>query len=150
MRSLITSVRNELVKSTGSGSMTMLSQMGINTVQTTGLLELDSAKWDKAVAKNAGDIAKVFTGDNGLIKRMTAATDAYAGTGGILASRTTSLNDKLTDLTDQQEALDRRIESLTTTLSAKYNAMDTLVAQLNATSSSVMTTLNAMNNRKDD
>jgi flagellar hook-associated protein 2 len=56
----------------------------------------------------------------------------------------------LTDLTDQQEALDRRIESLTTTLSAKYNAMDTLVAQLNATSSSVMTTLNAMNNRKDD
>lgn len=150
MRSLITSVRNELVKSTGSGSMTMLSQMGINTVQTTGLLELDSAKWDKAVAKNAGEIAKVFTGDNGLIKRMTAATDAYAGTGGILASRTTSLNDKLTDLTDQQEALDRRIESLTTTLSAKYNAMDTLVAQLNATSSSVMTTLNAMNNRKDD
>ena len=150
MRSLITSVRNELVKSTGSGSMTMLSQMGINTVQTTGLLELDSAKWDKAVAKNAGEIAKVFTGDNGLIKRMTAATDAYAGAGGILASRTTSLNDKLTDLTDQQEALDRRIESLTTTLSAKYNAMDTLVAQLNATSSSVMTTLNAMNNRDDD
>jgi flagellar hook-associated protein 2 len=150
MRSLITSVRNELVKSTGSGSMTMLSQMGINTVQTTGLLELDSTKWDKAVAKNAGEIAKVFTGDNGLIKRMTTATDAYAGTGGILASRTTSLNDKLTDLTDQQEALDRRIESLTTTLSAKYNAMDTLVAQLNATSSSVMTTLNAMNNRKND
>ncbi len=150
MRSLITSVRNELVKSTGSGSMTMLSQMGINTVQTTGLLELDSAKWDKAVAKNAGDIAKVFTGDDGLIKRMTKATDAYAGTAGILASRTTSLNDKLTDLTDQQEALDRRIESLTTSLSAKYNAMDTLVAKLNATGSSVMTTLNAMNNRKDD
>lgn len=150
MRSLITSVRNELVKSTGSGNMTMLSQMGINTVQTTGLLELDSAKWDKAVVKYAADIAKVFTGDNGLIKRMTQTTDAYAGAAGILASRTTSLNEKLTDLTGQQEALDRRIESLTTTLSAKYNAMDTLVAQLNATSSSVMTTLNAMNNRKDN
>lgn len=150
MRALVTSVRNELVRSSGSGSMTMLSQMGINTVQTTGLLELDSAKWDKAVAKNPADIAKVFTGDNGLIKRMTKATDAYAGTTGILASRTTSLNAKLTDLTDQQEALDRRIETLTTTLSAKYNAMDTLVAKLNATSSSVMTTLNAMNNKKDN
>ena len=142
MRALVTSVRNELV--------TMLSQMGINTVQTTGLLELDSAKWDKAVAKNPADIAKVFTGDTGLIKRMTQATDAYAGTAGILASRTTNLSAQLTDLTEQQEALDRRIESLTTTLSAKYNAMDSLVAKLNATSSSVMTTLNAMNNRDDD
>ena len=150
MRALVTSVRNELVRSSGSGSMTMLSQMGINTVQTTGLLELDSAKWDKAVAKNPADIAKVFTGDTGLIKRMTQATDAYAGTAGILASRTTNLSAQLTDLTEQQEALDRRIESLTTTLSAKYNAMDSLVAKLNATSSSVMTTLNAMNNRDDD
>jgi flagellar hook-associated protein 2 len=150
MRALVSSVRNELVKSTGSGSMTMLSQMGINTDQKTGLLALDSTKWDKAVAKNAGDIAKVFTGNNGLLKRMTTATESYAGTTGILASRTKNLNETLTDLTKQQAALDRRIENLTTTLTAKYNAMDTLVAKLNATSSSVMTTLNAMNNKKDD
>jgi flagellar hook-associated protein 2 len=81
---------------------------------------------------------------------MTKATDAYAGTTGILAARTTNLNNNLTDLTKQQDTLDRRIDSLTTTLSAKYNAMDTLVAQLNATSSSVMTTLNAMNNAKNN
>lgn len=150
MRSLVSSVRNELVKSSSSGTLTMLSQMGINTVQTTGLLELDSAKWDKAVAKSPGDIAKVFTGADGLISRMTKATDAYVGTTGILAARTTNLNNNLTDLTKQQDTLDRRIDSLTTTLSAKYNAMDTLVAQLNATSSSVMTTLNAMNNAKNN
>lgn len=150
MRALVSSVRNELVKSSGSGGMTMLSQMGINTDQKTGLLALDDTKWNKAVASNASDIAKVFTGDNGLIKRMTAATESYAGTSGILASRTNNLNEKLTDLTKQQEALNRRIENLTTTLTAKYNAMDTLVAKLNATSSSVMSTLNAMNNSDDD
>lgn len=150
MRALVSSVRNELVKSSGSGSMTMLSQMGINTDQKTGLLALDDSKWNKAVASNASDIAKVFTGDNGLIKRMTAATESYTGTSGILASRTKNLNEKLTDLTKQQEALDRRIENLTTTLTAKYNAMDTLVAKLNATSSSVMSTLNAMNKKDDD
>lgn len=150
MRALVSSVRNELVKSTGSGSMTMLSQMGINTDQKTGLLALDDTKWNKAVAASPGDIAKVFTGDNGLIKRMTTATDSYAGTSGILATRTLNLNDRLTDLTKQQEALDRRIETLTATLTAKYNAMDTLVAKLNATSSSVMSTLNAMNNKDKD
>ncbi|MNP01472.1 Flagellar hook-associated protein 2 [compost metagenome] len=150
MRALVASVRNELVKTSGTGSMNMLSQMGINTVQNTGLLEFDSTKWDKAVAKNSADVAKVFLGDDGLLKRMTKTTDAYAGTTGILAARTTNINDQLTDLTKQQAALDRRITNLTTTLTAKYNAMDTLVAKLNATSSSIMTTLNAMNNKDDD
>jgi flagellar hook-associated protein 2 len=150
LRSLVSSVRNELVTSTGTGAMSMLSQMGINTSQTTGLLELDDTKWNKAVTSNAADIAKVFTDKNGLVARMTAATEAYAGTSGILSTRVTNLNDKLSQLTESQEALTRRTTSLTTTLTAKYTAMDTLVAQLNATSSSIMTTLNALNNSDDD
>jgi flagellar hook-associated protein 2 len=150
MRSLVSAVRNELITTTGSGAMSMLSQMGINTVQTTGLLELDDTKWNKAVTSSAADIAKVFTDKNGLVARMTAATDAYAGTGGILSSRVTNLNDKLSQLTESQATLDRRTTSLTATLTAKYTAMDTLVAQLNATSDSIMTTLNALNNSDDD
>jgi flagellar hook-associated protein 2 len=150
MRQLVSAVRNELVSSSGNGPMSMLSQMGINTVQTTGLLALDDTKWNKAVASNAADIAKVFTDKDGLVARMTSATAAYVGTDGILSSRVTSLNDKLSQLTESQEALTRRTASLTTTLTAKYTAMDTLVAQLNATSSSIMTTLNALNNSDND
>lgn len=149
LRNLVSSIRKELVTSEGNGPMSMLSQMGINTVQSTGLLEMDDTKWNKAVTSNAADIAKVFTGSNGLIARMTSATAAYAGTSGILADRVTSLNDKLSTLTESQTALDRRTSSLTATLTAKYTAMDTLVAQLSATSSSIMTTLNALNNKDD-
>jgi flagellar hook-associated protein 2 len=150
MRSLVSAVRNELITNTGSGAMSMLSQMGVNTVQSTGLLELDDTKWNKAVESNAADIAKVFTAKDGLVARMTSATAAYAGTSGILSDRVTNLNDKLSQLTESQEALTRRTTSLTATLTAKYTAMDTLVAQLNATSSSIMTTLNALNNSDDD
>jgi flagellar hook-associated protein 2 len=81
---------------------------------------------------------------------MTKATDAYVGSSGLLASRASDLNTKLTDLTTEQGALDRRMESLKSTLSAKYTAMDTLIAQMNASSSSIMTTLNSLNNPKDD
>ncbi|UVJ45428.1 flagellar filament capping protein FliD [Pseudomonas sp. LS1212] len=150
MRSLMSSVRTELTKVTGSGSLNVLSQIGVNTVQKTGLLELNSTKWDTAMKTGAGDVAGLFTGDDGLLKRLTAATDAYAQTGGILASRQTSLNTRLTNLGKDQAALDRRIESLTTSLTLKYNAMDTLVAQLTATNSSIMTTLNALNNSKSN
>lgn len=152
MRQLVSSLRNELLNSSGSNAAIGLAQMGVSTDSKTGLLSLDDKAWTKAVAlpNGASNIAKVFTGDTGLIARMTKTTEPYVGTTGTLAQRTTDLNTKLTDLTTQQAELDRRIESLQASLSAKYNAMDTLVAQLNATSSSVLTTLNSLNNPKSD
>ncbi|MDX9667523.1 flagellar filament capping protein FliD [Pseudomonas sp. P5_152] len=148
MRQLVTSLRSELVNGSGAGSMTSLAQMGITTDQKTGLLSLDDKAWDKAVVKGAGDIAKMFTGDTGLISRMNKATSSYVGSTGTLATRATDLNTKLTDLTTQQAELDRRMEALQKSLSAKYTAMDTMIAQINASSSSIMTTLNSLNNPK--
>ncbi len=52
----------------------------------------------------------------------------------------------MTQLSEQQQALDRRIDSLTTSLYTKYNNMDILVAQLNASSASLLSTLEALNN----
>lgn len=152
MRSMISSMRNELLKNYGTGAVNTLSNMGITTDQTTGLLKLDDTSWNAAVAKSGGvsQIVSAFTGDNGLLKGMTNATEPFAGTSGILTSRVNALNTKLTDLDTQQEALDRREATLTSTLTAKYTAMDTLVAQLNATSDSIMTTLNALNKTSDD
>ena len=152
MRLLVNGIRNELLQNSSSSSMGNLSQMGISTDQKTGLLTLDDKKWNAAVATPNGalEISKVFTGDTGLVARMTKATDAYVGTTGLLASRASDLNTKLTDLTTQQADLDRRMDSLKSTLSAKYTAMDTLIAQMNASSSSIMTTLNSLNNPKSD
>ena len=152
MRQLVNGIRNELLQNTGSSSVGNLSQMGISTDQKTGLLTLDDTKWNAAVATANGpaEIAKVFTGDTGLVARMTKATASYVGSSGLLASRASDLNTKLTDLTTQQADLDRRMDSLKSTLSAKYTAMDTLIAQMNASSSSIMTTLNSLNNPKSD
>ncbi|MDD2060783.1 flagellar filament capping protein FliD [Pseudomonas sp. GD03860] len=149
MRQLVASMRSELTGS-GTGAMSSLAQMGITTDQKTGLLSLDDKAWDKAVVKGSGDIAKLFTGEDGLISRMTKVTEPYVGTTGLLATRVTDLNTKLTDLTTQQTDLDRRMESLQTSLMAKYTAMDTLIAKINASSSSMMTTLNSLNNPKKD
>ncbi|NBA95759.1 flagellar filament capping protein FliD [Pseudomonas sp. R5(2019)] len=150
MRALVSTIRSELTSPNGAGALQTLSQLGINTVQKTGLLELNSTKWDKAVKTYGTDIAGMFTGKNGLLTRMSSITENYTKTNGILATRQTNITNQLSDITKAQEALDRRIETMTTTLSAKYNAMDTLVAQLNATSSSIMTTLNALNKVDSD
>jgi flagellar hook-associated protein 2 len=150
MRALVNSIRSELSSSIGNGSLRTLSQLGINTVQKTGLLELNDTKWDAAVKSYGSDISTLFTGKDGLLSRMSNVTEGYAKSGGILASRQASLTTQIKAIEEAQTKLDTRIETLTTTLSKKYNAMDTLVAQLNATSSSIMTTLNALNNSDDD
>ncbi len=148
MRQLVDSLRSELVNGSGAGTMTSLAQMGITTDQKTGLLSLDDKTWDKAVVKGAGDIAKLFVGDSGLITRMNKATNSYVGTTGTLAARATDLNNKLTDLNTQTADLTRRMDALQKSLTAKYTAMDTMIAQINASSSSIMTTLNSLNNPK--
>ena len=152
MRQLVNGLRGELLQNSGTSSVGNLSQMGISTDQKTGLLTLDDTKWKAAVATPNGaiEIAKVFTGDTGLITRMTKATETYVGSSGLLAARATDLNTKLTALTTQQADLDRRMESMKTSLTSKYTAMDTLIAKINASSSSIMTTLNSLNNPKSN
>jgi flagellar hook-associated protein 2 len=151
VRSLVTSVRNELNALSGTGTLKSLASFGISTDQKTGLLSIDDKKWDAAIKTNSTDINSVFSGDSGLLSRMTKATASFAQSNtGVFAKRSSTLSDSLTDLKKQQDALDRRIAGLQTSLTAKYTAMDGLVAQLNAQKDSVLGTLNALNNAKNN
>ncbi|QCY13944.1 flagellar filament capping protein FliD [Pseudomonas sp. MPC6] len=151
MRTLMSSIRNELNAMSGTGTLKSLAQFGVSTDSTTGLLTLDDKKWDKAMTTNSADIGSIFNGKTGLLARLTTATEGYAkASTGTLAERTKSLSDSLNDLKKQQDSLDERMTLLQSSLSAKYNAMDSLVAKLRAQSDSIMTTLNALNNPKDN
>ncbi|MBF7142411.1 MULTISPECIES: flagellar filament capping protein FliD [Pseudomonas] len=151
VRKLVAEIHGALTSvSTSSGSLSVLSQLGVGTNSTTGLLSLDDTKWNKAMTTQYGNVANLFTGKDGLLTRMSGILDGYTQTGGVLETRQKSLNAKLSDLDDQQATLDRRTDSLTAVLTAKYTAMDTLVAQLNATSSSVLKTLEAMTKSNSD
>ena len=145
-RSILSAIRSPLSE-TGSGDkLTVLAQLGITTNQKTGALDFDSTKFTAAMndKKLGGEVQELFTGDNGLLERMTKAVAPFAETGGILDQRTTSLNKTKTKLTNDQAALDRRIETLTAVLTKKYNDMDTLVGKLKATASNITSMFEAM------
>ncbi|MDF3866050.1 flagellar filament capping protein FliD [Pseudomonas denitrificans (nom. rej.)] len=144
-RNLLSGLHSQLVGgSSNGGSIKLLSQLGIST-KNDGTLQVDSDKLDKALEKNFASVQGFFSGDGGLLSRMSKSLDIYTQTNGLLDQRTSALNGTLSDLADQQIKLDNRMTKLTETLMAKYTAMDTLVAQLKATRSSVLTTLNALN-----
>lgn len=149
-RSILAAMRNELVTTGASGSLSVLSQLGISTSQSDGTLSIDDAKFTTAMTDKglAGDVQQLFSGTdstNGLLSRMSAAITPYVQTGGIFDTRKTSLNKQQSDLTSQQTALDLRVKTLTTTLTAKYNAMDLIVGQLKASASSITSFFDSLN-----
>ncbi|WP_286784713.1 MULTISPECIES: flagellar filament capping protein FliD [Pseudomonas] len=147
IRTMMNSVRSAMVQpSTGSGSLSILAQLGVST-NKDGTLKLDEKALTAGVEANYDSVKSFFTGDDGLISRLGDVTSVYTAKGGLLESKQNSLQGTLDKLDDQQESLDRRIETLQTSLYKKYNTMDALVAQLNATSSSILETLNALNNK---
>ncbi|PKM04026.1 MAG: flagellar cap protein FliD [Gammaproteobacteria bacterium HGW-Gammaproteobacteria-6] len=149
IRSLTNSIRNALTEpSSSSGSLSILAQLGVTT-NKDGTLGVDDAKLTSALESNYADMEEFFSGSNGLLSRLGNVTGTYTASGGLLDTRTETIETTLADLTTQQEALDRRIESVTAALYTKYNNMDSLVAQLTATSDSILATLNALNNNDD-
>ena len=151
-RSILQSMRDELVTTGAVGNLSVLSQLGITTSQTDGTLSLDDTKFKAAMDKGlAGDVQQMFSGttdSNGLIARMNAALDPYTQTGGMFDTRKSSLNNQQNDLQDQQAALDLRVTTLTATLTAKYNAMDLIVGQLKASASSITSFFDSLNAQK--
>ncbi|GLK89451.1 flagellar filament capping protein FliD [Pseudomonas turukhanskensis] len=143
-RSLVSSIRNELVSNqTGGGAITALANLGITTKQD-GTLEVNTTKLDTAISDNYEGVAAYFTGDEGLATRLTSKLKPYTDGGGILESRTTQLTNTISGLDKQQEALDLRMTALQTRLYKQYNAMDALVSQLTSTSSSLTAGLDSL------
>jgi flagellar hook-associated protein 2 len=155
-RSLLAAIRTPLSETGAGDKLTVLSQLGITTNQTTGALDFDSAKFTDAVNQKqlGGEIQTLFTGENGLIERMQAAISPYTESAGkdangktidnILTARTKNLETIKARLSEDQLALDRRIETLTAVLTKKYNAMDTLVGRLEATRNNITSMFEAI------
>lgn len=139
-RTLLGTIRNELVNVQGDGALRALSDIGITT-QKDGTLGIDSAKLDKAMADNFTDLPGLFTGEKGLASRLDAKLKPYTETGGILEQRNKVMTETISGIDKQREDLNRRVTSLQERLFKQFNAMDLLVGQLANTSSSLLASL---------
>ncbi len=136
VRGLLSGLRSELVKMTGSEGTRALAELGITT-QKDGTLKIDDTKLSSALDKDFEAVANYFTGDNGLMVRLEKNVSAYLKTDGVFDQRTQALQSTLSNIDDQREALDLRIAKVQERLVAQYSAMDQLVARLQKTSESL-------------
>jgi len=119
-----------------------LAFLGIGT-NKDGTLTVDNTKLSNALTNRLDDVAKLFSGSNGVSGKLDALLSDLTSSSGIFQTRENSLNDQLRSLADKQTALDARIDSFTKRYRAQFTALDTLVNQLNSTGSFLTQQLDA-------
>lgn len=134
VRNLLSTIRTEL--STGvdenPDELQYLVNLGITTDED-GMLTLDSEMLSDAMDSNFDDVSALFTGDKGFSERLTTALEGYTGVDNILEQRQDRLQQTITGIDEDREALEERMALVETRLYAQYQAADSLIASLNNT-----------------
>ncbi|TAM05360.1 MAG: flagellar hook protein [Rhodanobacter sp.] len=139
----INSTLSRIVGGTANGAT--LSTIGIS-LQLDGTLLVDSSKLQTALSDGGKQAGALFGGTNGFAAQLNTPLASWGGTSGILATRSTSINQQLSDLANQQTTLNSRMDSLTARYQAQFSALDTLMSKLNSTSTYLQQQFDALNN----
>lgn len=131
-------------------AITMLSQIGISTGASTGgfagvspgrlrgYLEIDEKKLDSALKTNMRDIKNLFgydsdgdlVADTGIAYMMDKNLQSFTQVGGIIASKTSTLNGKMTASQKNIDSLEKKLKQKENDLKVKYGQMESALNSL--------------------
>ena len=129
-------IRDQLrreISSLGAGVYNSLASIGVTT-EINGKLAVDDTRLSTAIDTDFDAVGALFSGSNGLAKRLENIAEASLSSGSSITTRETSLKSTLKGITSQRETLDERIEKVRIRLLDQFNAMDRLLGQLKNTS----------------
>ncbi len=113
----------------GTGGVKSLTDIGINA-GTDGTYATDDTKLGNALSASLASIGKLLGGTNGIATKLANLIDGYTKPGGLLDTINKGLQTSLSNVADQQDALQAQLAAYSARLTAQYNAMDTAVAKL--------------------
>jgi flagellar hook-associated protein 2 len=146
--SIVTALRKEMttaVASTGVGSLTSLSQIGV-AFQRDGTLAVDDVKLQKALKSDFAGVTALFSGTDGYATRLTAVTTDILGTNGVISNRTLGLNDAIKQNAAHQDDANMRLNLTEKRYRAQFSALDTMMSTMQSTSSFLTQQLAALAN----
>jgi flagellar hook-associated protein 2 len=115
-----------------SSSYNTLKTIGID-INKDGVMTLDGAKLDQALAANLSSVSDVFSSTDGVATRLKAKVAQYLQTGGPLDTRQTSLNKQLKALSDKRSTVQLRLDNVQKSLLKQFIAMDKAVGLFQST-----------------
>ncbi|KPN17384.1 hypothetical protein AO715_04855 [Xanthomonas sp. Mitacek01] len=116
------------------GDVIALKELGI-TIGKDGTLTLNDANFNAGIAKDPAAVSKLFgAGETSLGTRLGAGMTAILDADGPLKTRDESLTQRTKVLTQQRDALDRRMTLAEARYKAQFVALDAMVTKLQSTS----------------
>lgn len=134
VRSAMQQIRTILGGESGSGTYTMLAQLGVKTA-TDGTLSVDASKLSSALSADPAAVRSLFSGTDGVADKLSTLLDGFLDSDGRIGAQTERLQARLESIDDQTEALDRRMALVEMRYRKQFTALDALLGQLQSTSS---------------
>src|SRR5690606_1027702 len=128
------------------GTVRTLSEMGITTNPSSGLLEVDDDMLESAIKDHLGDVQRVLAGENGLASRFTTMTGSFLGSAGYIQSAKDGTDRNIKDLDQQYAATAERIDAKMENYRRQFTALDGMVAQMNSISTYLTQQLSMLGN----
>lgn len=146
------------VLTSGSG-INKLSDIGISSTRD-GLLAVDSAKLEKALAADAGAVEALFnprrdathtaTTDPGIAGILDAIRDKAVSSTGVIGQISTALSNKSKSLSEQLDKVEQREDAYRAQLEKKYSKLDARLNALKATQTYLEQQIKLWNNSNND
>lgn len=136
LRNIQTHIRAQLYTPQASGSLTMLSNIGVS-FQTDGTLAIDSTKLTAALSSNMSGVQNLFssaTGTTGLGSQLSTLITGFSNTGGSLQSATAGVNTTLKSLATQIESAQTLADATIARYKLQFNQLDVLMSNMKSTS----------------
>lgn len=141
---------------TSHGSINKLTDIGVSTTKE-GLLTLDKAALDKALAADAGAVEALFnprrdathnsTTDPGIAFALDAIRDKAVAADGVIDRISKSLEGRSKSLTEQLDKVEQREEAYRARLEKQYGSLDAKLAAIKATQSYLEQQIEIWNNQ---
>ena len=129
------------------GTLTSLGQVGIS-FQRDGSLLLDSSKLDSAISANFSDVTNLFSSSTGYATRLEAWAKSALGAGGLIDTRTQSLNKYVKDQNNAVDRLEIRMAALQKRYTIEYTNLNLMLSSMNSTSTFLTQQLASSQNNK--
>ncbi len=127
------------------GTLTLLSQVGIS-IQQNGTMSLDSSKLNSAIATDFRDVSNLFSGSTGYATRLEAWSKSSLASGGLIDTRSQSLNQSIKNYNNEIDKLENKMSALEKRLTREYTNLNTLLYNMNNTSAFLTQQLAGMAN----
>ncbi len=128
-----------------TGAYRSLASLGITT-NADGTLQLDAAKFQKALAADPAAVNRMFSSTEGVAVKLGTYLDSKLSSTGEIAARNTSLAASRKDLDTQRTALDARMQVVQERYMKQFTALDSMLAQLQSTSTYLTQQLQGLSN----